>query len=137
MYDAIAAYKEIFLYFSLSALFTAAALRVIIALIGRYYRFTTGNADVFVHVSILHSYVEYYAHQAFPSQNPTIKICLNRDNEITIVFALLKQVEDVQIFEQIEKDLSGLFSFYLGHQKPLFLEITYLRNLKCIKSCCI
>ncbi|VHO03869.1 hypothetical protein [Candidatus Rhabdochlamydia sp. T3358] len=129
MYDAIAAYKEVFLYFSLSALFTGVVLRVIIALIGRYYRFTAGNADVFVHISILRSYVEHYVHQSFPSQNPTIKICLNRYNEITIVLDLLKQVEDTLIFEEIEKDLSDLFSCYLGHQKPLFLEIIYLRNL--------
>lgn len=128
MYDAIAAYKEVFLYFSLSFLFTAVALRVVTALIGRYYRFTAGNANVFVHISILHSYVEYYVHQAFPSQNPTIKICLNRDNEITIVLDLLKRIEDTQTFEQVKKDLSDLFSFYLGHQKPLFLEITYLRD---------
>lgn len=136
MYDTITAYKEVFLYFSLSALFIGVTLRVIMALVGRYYKFTTGNADVFVHISILRSYVEYYLHQAFPSQNPTIKICLNRDNEITIVLNLFKQVDDIQIFEQVEKDLSDLFSCYLGHQKPLFLEITYLRNLKCIKSCC-
>ncbi|PWU16320.1 MAG: hypothetical protein C5B45_00685 [Chlamydiae bacterium] len=137
MYDAIASYKEGFLYFSLSALFTAVILRVIIALTGRYYRFTTGNADVFVHVSILHSYVERYVHQTFPSQNPTVKICLNRDTEITIVLDLLRQIEDIQIFEKVEKDLSGLFSCYLGYQKPVFLEIIYLRNIKCIKPCCI
>ena len=125
MYDAIAAYKEVFLYFSLSILFAAVALRVIIALIGRYYRFKAGNADVFVHVSILHSYVEYYMHQLFPLRNPIIKICLNRYNEITIVLDLLKQIEETQIFEQIEKDLSDLFSCYLGHQRTLFLEIIY------------
>lgn len=125
MYDAIAIYKEVFFYFSLSILFTAVALRVIIVLIGRYYRFTSGNADVFVHVSILRSYVEYYMRQVVLLQNPTIKICLNRYNEITIVLDLLKPIEDTQIFEQIEKDLSDLFSCYLGHQKPLFLEIIY------------
>jgi hypothetical protein len=125
LYDAIAAYKEVFFYFSLSILFTTVALRVVITLIGRYYRFTVGNADVFVHLSILHRYVEYYMHQVFPLQNPTIKICLNRYNEITIVLDLLKQIKEIQIFEQIEKDLSDLFSSYLGHQGTLFLEIIY------------
>lgn len=128
MYDAIATYKEVFLYFSLSTLFAGTALGVIISLVSRYYRFTAGNADVFVHMSILHSYVACYIHQVFPSQNPTIKICLNRHNEITIVLDLLKRINNTQVFEQIEKDLLDLFSCYLGHQKPLFLEITYLRK---------
>ncbi|KAG6558794.1 hypothetical protein RHABOEDO_000605 [Candidatus Rhabdochlamydia oedothoracis] len=129
MYYAIAVYKEMFLCFSLSTLFAGLVLGIIISLGGCYYRFTTGNADVFVHMSILRNYVECYAHQAFPSQNLTIKVCLNRYNEITVVLDLLKQVDDTQVFEQAEKDLSALFSCYLGHQKPLFLEITYLRNL--------
>jgi hypothetical protein len=125
LYNAIVTYKEVFLYFSLSALFAGAALGIIISLIGRYYRFTAGKADVFVHMSILCSYVECYFYQAFPFQNPTIKICLNRHKEITVVLDLLKRMEDTQIFEQIEKDLSDLFSCYLGYQRPLFLEIIY------------
>lgn len=128
MYDAIAAYKELFLYFSLSILFTAVVLRTIVALMGRYYRFTAGDADIFVHVSILHSYVNYYMHQVFPLQNPKVKICLDRSNEITIVLDLLKQIEGTQNFDKIEKDLSDLFSCYLGYRKSLFLEIIYLRN---------
>jgi len=128
LYDAIVAYKEVFLYFSLSALLAGSALGIIISLVGRYYRFTTGNAGVFVHMSILRSYVECYVHRAFPSQNPTIKICLNRHNEITIVLNLLKRINNIQVFEQVEKDLLDLFSCYLGHQKPLFLEIIYLRK---------
>jgi hypothetical protein len=129
LYDTIATYKEVLLYFSLSALFSGMTLGIIISLAGRYYRFTTGNTNVFVHTSILRSYVECYVHQVFPSQNPTIKICLNRHNEITIVLDLLKRINNTQVFEQVEKDLLDLFSCYLGHQKLLFLEITYLRKL--------
>lgn len=129
MYDAIAAYKEVFLYLSLSTLFAGGILGVIISLFGRYYRFTIGSANVFVHISILYSYVECYAHQAFPSQHPTIKVCLSRYNKITVILNLFKRVDGIQVFEQVKKDLANIFSCYLGHQKPLFLVITYLRKL--------
>lgn len=125
MYDAIAAHKEMLLYFSLSILFVGLVLGMIISLGGRYYRFTTGGAEVFVHASILRSYVEYYAYQAFPSQSPAIKVCLNRYHEIIVVIDLLKQIDDIQIFEQVERDLSELFSCYLGYRGTLFLEIIY------------
>lgn len=125
LYDAIAANKEVFLYFSLSILAMGTGLGVVATLIRRYYRFTTGNADVFVHLSILYSYVEHYSRQAFPLQKPAIKICLNKYNQITIVFGSVKPLENDQVFEQIKKDLSALLSSYLGYHKPLFLEIIY------------
>lgn len=125
MYDAIAAYKDIFLYFSLSILAIGIGLGISITLVSRYYRFIAGKANIFVHRSILQTYVEYYSRQAFPLQKPIIKICLNRHNQITIILGLLKPIENYEAFEQIEKDLSDLFSCYLGYQKPLFLEITY------------
>ncbi len=125
MYDAIAAYKDIFLYFSLSILAIGIGLGIGIALLHRYYRFVTGKANIFVHRAILQTYVEHYSHQAFPSEKPTVKICLNRRNQITIILGLLKPIDNYEVFKQIEKNLSDLFSYYLGYQNPLFLEITY------------
>lgn len=123
MYDAIAAYQEVFLYFSLSLLAIGCALGIIVALVCHYYRFSTGNANVFVHTAILEAYTKQYSYQAFPMQKPKVKVYVNRRNQITIALSLLKCAS--QDFERIEKDLSELFSFCLGYQKPLFLEIAY------------
>ena len=125
MHDAIAAYKEIFLYSSLSVLAVGIGLGIMVTLPRRYYRFTTDSVGVFVHASILQTYVEHYSYQAFPLQNPVVKIYLNRHNQITIILDLFKKIDNHQIFEQIEEDLTELLSCYLGYRKPLFLEITY------------
>lgn len=123
MYDAIAAYQEVFLYFSLSVLALGAGLGIIATLVCHHYRFSTGNANVFVHTAILEAYAKQYSYRAFPMQKPEVKVYINRRNQITIAFGLLRHPS--QDFEQIEKDLSELFSFCLGYQKPLFLEIAY------------
>lgn len=125
MYDAIAAYQEVFLYFSVSILAVGIGLGGIVTLAKRHYRFTMGNADIFVHKAVLQAYVEHYSHQTFPFQKTTVKIRLNRRNQIAITLDLLKQINGLQDLEQIEKDLTELFFCRLGYQKPLFLEITY------------
>lgn len=125
MYDAIAAYKDVFLYLSLSVLAICMGLGISITLVHRYYRFILGKGNVFIRRSILQTYVEHYSYQAFPLEKPAIKIFLNRHNQITVVLGVLKSIDNYEVFEQIEKDLSDLFSCYLGYQKPLFLEIIY------------
>lgn len=125
MYGTIAVYQELFLYVSLSVLALAVGLGIIAVLIPRRYQFSIGNADVFVDTAILEVYVEHYLHKTFSVQKPKVKICVNRRNQITITFDLLKQADSSQDFEQIKKDLSTLFSFCLNYNNPLFLEIAY------------
>ena len=125
MYDAIAAYQEVFLYFSVSVLSIGIGLGIVGTLARRHYRFAIGNADVFVHTAILQAYVEHYLYQTFPLQKSVVKIHLNRRNQIAITLDLLKKIDSSQVFEQTEKDLTELFFCCLGYQKSLYLEITY------------
>jgi hypothetical protein len=125
LYVVIADYREVFLYFSLSALAIGTGLGVIFELVPHYYRFVVGNADVFVRDSVLQAYAQQYFEQIFLQQKPKVKVHVNRSRLITITLDLPKQTSSSPEFELIEKGLLDLFSSCIGYQEPLFLEVFY------------